>query len=217
MVIVMMDEYLEPAPGGGFRHVSPRMYPTAAGGSRSRRSGHPSTRWPARAIPDGRGVAPGPRPTSAAYEPRIAAAGGVDLFIVASGASDGHVAFMPPGSSRGRRGRHRAPRGDHATRQHGHVPHVPVARRGAHPRRLRGAGHHPSPVTGRAARHARRGQADRGGTGPGRRRVRPGVARDDHPWLPGRSHLARCGRPSGRPRGGAPGRCPGHTATEEVT
>jgi glucosamine-6-phosphate deaminase len=34
----------------------------------------------------------------AAYDARIEAAGGVDLFLLASGASDGHVAFVPPGS-----------------------------------------------------------------------------------------------------------------------
>lgn len=37
---------------------------------------------------------------SAAYDERIAEAGGIDLFILASGASDGHIAFNPPGSSR---------------------------------------------------------------------------------------------------------------------
>lgn len=36
----------------------------------------------------------------AAYDDRIAAAGGIDLFLLASGASDGHVAFLPPGSPR---------------------------------------------------------------------------------------------------------------------
>ena len=36
----------------------------------------------------------------AAYDARIAAAGGIDLFLLASGASDGHVAFLPPGSPR---------------------------------------------------------------------------------------------------------------------
>lgn len=35
----------------------------------------------------------------ASHERRLAEAGGVDLFILASGASDGHVAFNPPGSS----------------------------------------------------------------------------------------------------------------------
>ncbi|MGI9490519.1 MAG: 6-phosphogluconolactonase [Geminicoccaceae bacterium] len=38
---------------------------------------------------------------SSAYDDRIAAAGGIDLFILASGASDGHVAFNPPCSGRG--------------------------------------------------------------------------------------------------------------------
>lgn len=32
------------------------------------------------------------------YDARIRSAGGVDIFILASGASDGHVAFNPPGS-----------------------------------------------------------------------------------------------------------------------
>ena len=36
----------------------------------------------------------------AAYDERIAAAGGVDLFLLASGASDGHVAMLAPGSPR---------------------------------------------------------------------------------------------------------------------
>jgi glucosamine-6-phosphate deaminase len=34
----------------------------------------------------------------AEYDERIANAGGVDLFLLASGTSDGHVAFVPPGS-----------------------------------------------------------------------------------------------------------------------
>ena len=37
---------------------------------------------------------------AAAYDERIAAAGGIDVFLLASGASDGHVAFLPPGSPR---------------------------------------------------------------------------------------------------------------------
>ena len=35
----------------------------------------------------------------AEYEARIEAAGGIDFFILASGASDGHVAFNPPGTA----------------------------------------------------------------------------------------------------------------------
>jgi glucosamine-6-phosphate deaminase len=33
-----------------------------------------------------------------AYEEQIRAAGGVDVFLLASGAGDGHVAFNPPGT-----------------------------------------------------------------------------------------------------------------------
>lgn len=36
----------------------------------------------------------------AAYDERIAAAGGISLFSLASGSSDGHVAFLSPGSPR---------------------------------------------------------------------------------------------------------------------
>ncbi|MGH7650661.1 MAG: 6-phosphogluconolactonase [Gemmatimonadaceae bacterium] len=39
------------------------------------------------------------------YDRRIADAGGIDFFILASGASDGHVAFNPPGSGRDSRTR----------------------------------------------------------------------------------------------------------------
>jgi glucosamine-6-phosphate deaminase len=35
-----------------------------------------------------------------AYDDRIEAAGGIDLFLVASGASDGHVAMLGPGAPR---------------------------------------------------------------------------------------------------------------------
>ena len=41
----------------------------------------------------------------AAYDARIADAGGIDLFLLASGASDGHVAFNAPGSPRDSRTR----------------------------------------------------------------------------------------------------------------
>lgn len=42
---------------------------------------------------------PDPRDPSS-YDVRIAEAGGIDFFVLASGASDGHVAFNPPGSPR---------------------------------------------------------------------------------------------------------------------
>ena len=42
---------------------------------------------------------PDPRAASS-YDAKIAEAGGIDFFLLASGASDGHVAFNPPGSPR---------------------------------------------------------------------------------------------------------------------
>lgn len=39
------------------------------------------------------------------HDLRVADAGGIDFFVLASGASDGHVAFNPPGSSRDSRTR----------------------------------------------------------------------------------------------------------------
>ncbi len=47
---------------------------------------------------------PDPR-DPAAYDARIADAGGIDFFLLASGATDGHVAFNPPGSERNSRTR----------------------------------------------------------------------------------------------------------------
>ena len=54
---------------------------------------------PAHRLRDGSIWFPDPR-DPAAYDARIADAGGVDFFVLASGASDGHVAFNPPGSPR---------------------------------------------------------------------------------------------------------------------
>ena len=47
---------------------------------------------------------PDPR-DPAAYDTRIADAGGIDFFFLASGATDGHVAFNPPGTPRDSRTR----------------------------------------------------------------------------------------------------------------
>lgn len=40
-----------------------------------------------------------------AYDAQLAALGGIDLFLLASGAGDGHIAFNPPGSARDSRSR----------------------------------------------------------------------------------------------------------------
>ena len=99
VVLVMMDEYLVPA-GGGLEYA-PASQPWSchyfarveiaerlnAGLPPERRLASASIWFPDPADPQ-------------AYDSRIADAGGIDFFILASGASDGHVAFNPPGSSR---------------------------------------------------------------------------------------------------------------------
>lgn len=98
LVIVMMDEYVLPA-GGGFTpcpadaHYSCRRFAREEirdllnAGLREGRRVPEENLW----LPD--------PADPASYEPRIAQAGGIDLFLTASGASDGHVAFNPPGST----------------------------------------------------------------------------------------------------------------------
>ena len=55
-------------------------------------------------LPDASVWFPDPR-NPESYDARIAKAGGIDFFILASGATDGHVAFNPPGSGRDTRTR----------------------------------------------------------------------------------------------------------------
>jgi glucosamine-6-phosphate deaminase len=103
LVIVMMDEYVVPDAGGVLRRVDPeRSYsclgfaqreilePIAAACEQAATTA-PTEIW----MPD-------PADPSA-YDDRIQAAGGIDLFLLASGASDGHIAFNQPGTPRSSR------------------------------------------------------------------------------------------------------------------
>lgn len=99
LILVMMDEYVEgDRPPFRYvdreRHYSCRRFavfdmaaPFNAGLPRTKHL-PPENIW----FPD--------PDQSSDYDERIAAAGGIDLFILASGAGDGHVAFNPPGSGR---------------------------------------------------------------------------------------------------------------------
>jgi glucosamine-6-phosphate deaminase len=105
VVLVMMDEYLAGAGGGGFDYA-PQDKPWSchhfahAEIADPLNAGLPAAqRLPAESI-----WFPDPR-DPAAYDAGIAELGGIDFFILASGASDGHVAFNPPGSARGSRTR----------------------------------------------------------------------------------------------------------------
>jgi glucosamine-6-phosphate deaminase len=95
----MMDEYLVPADGGLAHAPSNQAW-----------SGHHFARAEIVAPLIGTALGAGrlteasvwfPDPRDpAAYDARIADAGGIDFFLLASGARDGHVAFNPPGSPR---------------------------------------------------------------------------------------------------------------------
>ena len=98
LVVVMMDEYVEVDDGGAMRRVDPD-------------AAHSCARFGQVEIVDrlnaasgrGRGVTPDrywvPEPSDPdRYDARIGASGGIDLFILASGATDGHIAFNPPGA-----------------------------------------------------------------------------------------------------------------------
>jgi len=105
LVIAMMDEYLLRGAGGeltpppsaahfscrgfGEREILGRINAGLPEAYRVR----PENFW----IPD---IA-----APADYDRRLAEAGGVDLFLLASGAGDGHIAFNPPGSARESRSR----------------------------------------------------------------------------------------------------------------
>lgn len=96
LVVVMMDDYLIPT-RRGYAHV-----PIEAHYSCRRFAieeiGHPLAHLPG-APKEDRIWMPGPADPPA-YDARITEAGGIDLFLLASGASDGHIGFNPTGSPR---------------------------------------------------------------------------------------------------------------------
>lgn len=97
LVVVMMDNYVERV-DGGFRHCPHDAHYSCMRFARADiRDVVNSRLGEDHRIPDASIWMPDPAEPDA-YESQIDSAGGIDLFIVASGASDGHVAFNPPGS-----------------------------------------------------------------------------------------------------------------------
>jgi glucosamine-6-phosphate deaminase len=99
LVIVMMDEYVERDDVTGQLR---RIDATAPHSCLRFGQAEIADRLNAAAGP-GRGISPDrfwiPDPAAPGdYDRQIAGHGGVDLFILASGAGDGHVAFNPPGT-----------------------------------------------------------------------------------------------------------------------
>jgi glucosamine-6-phosphate deaminase len=104
VVLVMMDEYLVPSDGGLAWAPEDREW-SGHHFAKHEIAGPLSETLPERwRVPAESIWFPDPADPEA-YESRIADAGGIDLFVLASGASDGHVAFNPPGSPRDSRTR----------------------------------------------------------------------------------------------------------------
>lgn len=97
VVLVMMDEYLTPS-GHGLRLVDRDERHSCVGfGDSQVRAVLSSAVGDERGIPQLNLWYADPQ-DPAEYDDRIGAAGGIEEFIVASGASDGHVALNPPGT-----------------------------------------------------------------------------------------------------------------------
>ncbi|MBX3087424.1 MAG: 6-phosphogluconolactonase [Cryobacterium sp.] len=98
VVIVMMDDYVKRGPTGTYVNVDASMHFSCRKFGREEILGALNAESPD-PIPESSlwvPVASSPEK----YEEQLRDIGGIDLFLLASGASDGHVAFNPPGSAR---------------------------------------------------------------------------------------------------------------------
>jgi glucosamine-6-phosphate deaminase len=96
LVVAMMDDYVRRGPDGGWQYVSDDSHYSCRRFARVEIVA-PLNEVTAIGVPSGNVWLPDPADPPA-YRQRLEEAGGVDLFIVASGASDGHVAFAKPGT-----------------------------------------------------------------------------------------------------------------------
>ncbi len=97
VTLVMMDEYLIET-ATGFEYAMAVGAPSCHAFTRDEIVGPLNAALPSEfRISDHQVWFPDPHEPTA-YDARIEAAGGIDFFLIASGAGDGHVAFNPPGS-----------------------------------------------------------------------------------------------------------------------
>lgn len=97
LTLVLMDDYVLPdGHGGWIAPPSSAHYSCRRFGEQIRVQLNGAVRGEP-GIPESQLWSPDPADPSA-YDRRIADAGGIDIFFVAVGASDGHVAFNPPGT-----------------------------------------------------------------------------------------------------------------------
>ena len=97
VVIAMMDDYVARGPNGGWQHVPADAHYSCRRFARVEIAA-PLNEAAAVGIPRDQVWLPDPADPPA-YRRRLEEAGGIDLFLVASGASDGHVAFVQPGTA----------------------------------------------------------------------------------------------------------------------
>ena len=98
VVIVMMDDYVFPE-GSSFKHCPADAHYSCRRFGREDIVGLLNAGLPEeKRIPADALWFPDPA-NPGAYEAKLRNAGGIDLFLLASGVSDGHVAFNPPGSA----------------------------------------------------------------------------------------------------------------------
>jgi glucosamine-6-phosphate deaminase len=99
VVIALMDEYVERT-AEGFRPVDPALPHSCVGfGRRDILDRLNAAARPAHRIPEGNLWAPDPSAADGDYDRALEEAGGIDVFLLASGASDGHVALNPVGAA----------------------------------------------------------------------------------------------------------------------
>ena len=105
LTIAMMDEYLLVGPDGTLSPPPASAHYSCRGFGEREILGRINAGLPkvSRIRPENFWM---PDPAAPAdYDQRLADVGGIDLFLLASGAGDGHIAFNPPGSSRDSRSR----------------------------------------------------------------------------------------------------------------
>jgi glucosamine-6-phosphate deaminase len=209
LVIVMMDEYVVLS-GDRFRYCPAHLHYSCRRFAEHEIRGCLNDAIPPRCrIPAQNIWLPDPADPGA-FDARLAAAGGVDLFLLASGASDGHVGFNPPGTAIDSGSR--VVRLAETTRRDnlGTFSGVRGARGGSDARCIGRARHNRSAfgVGGHGAEW--RAQAGGGASTPERSGLHLRLARDHRPCLPQRAHrLGRVCRPNRAPeRLGVTGRGP---------
>jgi glucosamine-6-phosphate deaminase len=105
LVIAMMDEYLLKGPDGALSLPPVSAHYSCRGFGEREILGRINAGLPEALHIKAKNLwMPDPF-APAEYDMRLANAGGIDLFLLASGAGDGHIAFNPPGSSRDSRSR----------------------------------------------------------------------------------------------------------------